>query len=59
VRSYRFGYVSSFTDSFIQVIDLDDSVSLPPSSQGAAGRTQDTFETFVFTLGNPTPPVGS
>jgi len=42
---YRFAYVASFTESFVQVIDLDQS--------------QPTFESVVFTLGNPTPPKGS
>jgi hypothetical protein len=45
LRRYRFGYVASFTDSYVQVIDLDQS--------------QPTFESVVFTLGNPTPPKGS
>jgi hypothetical protein len=43
--TYRFAYVASFTQSFVQVIDLD--------------QTQPTFENVVFTLGNPTPPKGS
>ncbi len=43
---YSFAYVASFTDSFIQVIDLD------------ASRPQ-TFETTVFRLGVPTAPKGS
>jgi hypothetical protein len=42
---YRFAYVASFTQSFVQVIDLD--------------QRQPTFENVVFTLGNPTPPKGS
>ncbi len=45
LNTYRFGYVASFTQSFVQVIDLD--------------QTQPTFESVVFTLGNPTPPKGS
>jgi hypothetical protein len=45
IRRYRFAYVASFTQSFVQVIDLD--------------QTQSTFENVVFTLGNPTPPKGS
>ncbi|MBL8612249.1 MAG: hypothetical protein JNL38_33215 [Myxococcales bacterium] len=48
VRRYRFAYLASFTNSFIQVIDLDDS------------RTpKTTFENIVFTLGNPTVPKGA
>jgi hypothetical protein len=43
---YRFAYVASFTDSYVQVIDLD---SLFPA----------TFERIVFNLGNPTAPKGS
>jgi hypothetical protein len=42
---YRFGYVASFTQSFVQVIDLDQS--------------SPTYESVVFTLGKPTPPKGS
>ncbi len=45
LRNYRYGYVSSFTDSYVQVIDLDES--------------SPTFESVVFTLGNPTPPKGT
>jgi hypothetical protein len=47
LRPYRFAYVANFTDSFVQVIDLDDS---RPS--------QATFENVVFTLGLPTLPKG-
>jgi hypothetical protein len=48
LRRYRYAYVASFTNSFVQVIDLDD------------GRTdKSTFETVVFQLGQPTPPKGS
>ena len=43
--AYRFGYVASFTESFVQVIDLDRS-----------DAASTTFEKIVFTLGNPTPP---
>ena len=62
LRSYRFGYIATFTNSFIQVLDLDDSLlTLPdvttPSYLGP--RSQQTFESIVFTLGNPTPPLGS
>jgi hypothetical protein len=45
---YRFAYLASFTESFIQVIDLDNS------------RTdKSTFELPVFTLGSPTLPKGA
>jgi hypothetical protein len=48
LKAYRFAYVASFTNSYVQVIDLDDS------------RTdKSTFETVVFTLGNPTIPKGT
>lgn len=43
--TYRFGYLASFTESFVQVIDLDRSDPATP-----------TFEKIVFTLGKPTPP---
>ncbi len=42
---YRFGYVASFTNSYVQMIDLD--------------RRQPTFESVVYNLGNPTAPKGS
>jgi hypothetical protein len=43
--SYRFAYVASFSQSFVQVIDLDQS--------------KPTFESVVYTLGAPTPPKGT
>ncbi len=46
LRPYRFAYVASFRDSFVQVIDLD-------------ATSPRTFEHVVFTLGQPTPPKGS
>jgi hypothetical protein len=46
--SYRFAYVASFTNSYVQVIDLDDS------EPGKA-----TFETVVYTLGTPSVPKGN
>jgi hypothetical protein len=48
LRRYRFAYLASFTQSFVQIIDLDNSV---PSSP--------TFERIVFTLGHPTNPKGT
>jgi hypothetical protein len=48
LRPYRFGYLASFTDSFVQVIDLDRS-----------DTTAVSFEKVVFNLGIPTPPRGS
>jgi hypothetical protein len=45
LNTYRFAYVASFTQSFVQVIDLD--------------SRQPTYESVVYTLGNPTPPKGS
>ena len=47
LKPYRFAYVASFTQSFVQMIDLD-------SSQ----PTSETFERVVFTLGQPTLPKG-
>jgi hypothetical protein len=46
-RPYRFGYLASFTQSFVQVIDLD--------NQASPG----TYERVVFTLGRPTNPKGT
>jgi hypothetical protein len=48
LKTYRFAYVASFTNSYVQVIDLD-----------ASRGDQSTFETVVFTLGNPTLPKGT
>ncbi len=48
LKTYRFAYVASFTNSYVQVIDLDDSRA-----------DKSTFETVVFTLGNPTLPKGT
>jgi hypothetical protein len=48
LRKYRFAYVASFLQSYIQVIDLD----------GARGD-KSTFETVVYNLGAPTIPKGS
>jgi hypothetical protein len=48
LRRYRFAYLASFTQSFVQIIDLDD-----------AQANRATFERIVFTLGNPTNPKGS
>jgi hypothetical protein len=45
--SYRFAYVASFTQSYVQMIDLDNSQP-----------TAETFENVVFTLGQPTLPKG-
>jgi hypothetical protein len=45
---YRFAYVASFTNSYVQVIDLDNS---EPSKA--------TFESVVYTLGTPSVPKGN
>ena len=45
LNRYRFAYVASFTDSYVQVIDLD--------------ARQPTFEAVVYNLGYPTPPKGT
>jgi hypothetical protein len=47
LKRYRFAYVASFTGSFVQLIDLDQQSS--PA----------TFESVVFTLGQPTKPKGT
>ena len=48
LKAYRFAYVASFTDSYVQLIDLDNQ------------RTdKSTFETIVYTLGTPTLPKGT
>ena len=52
LRPYRFGYLTSFTDLFVQIIDLDQSFQ-DDRLQGS------TFETVVYTLGLPTQPVGA
>ena len=48
LRRYRFAYVASFTQSFVQLIDLDNAVPNPV-----------TYGRIVFTLGRPTNPKGS
>jgi hypothetical protein len=46
-KLYRFAYVASFTQSYVQMIDLDNSQP-----------TAETFERVVYTLGQPTKPKG-
>lgn len=48
IRHYRFGYVASFTQSYVQLIDLDNAVPATTS-----------FEEVVYTLGAPTNPKGT
>ena len=48
LRRYRFAYIASFTQSFVQVLDLDNAVPSTP-----------TFEGIVYTLGVPTDPKGT
>ncbi len=48
LQRYRFGYIANFTQSFVQMVDLDDSSPFAPY----------TFEQIVFTLGKPTLPKG-
>jgi hypothetical protein len=48
LRRYRFGYLASFTQSFLQLVDLDN-----------AQEDRSTFERVVFTLGLPTNPKGT
>jgi hypothetical protein len=45
LNRYRFAYIASFTNSYVQMIDLD--------------QRQPTFESVVYNLGNPTAPTGS
>ena len=45
---YRFAYIASFTKSFVQLVDLDNSRA-----------DKSTYERVVFTLGQPTPPKGT
>jgi hypothetical protein len=63
MRTYRFGYLGTFTNSYLQVIDLDDSTGPPPSATPPPGPPYSsdhaTYEAVVFTLGTPTPPLGS
>lgn len=46
--TYRFAYVASFTQSYVQVLDFDDSRA-----------DKSTYGTVVFTLGTPTQPKGT
>lgn len=48
LRRYRFAYLASFTQSFVQIVDLDNAVPDPA-----------TFERVVYTLGHPTNPKGT
>ncbi len=48
LKKYRFAYIASFTNSFMQVIDLDNS-----------RVDKSTFENVVYTLSEPTTPKGS
>lgn len=48
LRKYRFAYIASFLQSYIQVVDLDGSRA-----------DKSTFETIVYNLGAPTIPKGS
>ena len=47
-KKYRFAYVASFTNSFIQAIDLDNSRA-----------DKSTFESVALTFGPPTAPAGT
>jgi hypothetical protein len=48
LRRYRFAYIASFTQSYVQLIDLDNAQPNPA-----------TFERIVYTLGVPTNPKGT
>jgi hypothetical protein len=45
LKTYRFGYLASYTNSYVQLIDLDDSITTDGSVN------QKTFEQVVFILG--------
>jgi hypothetical protein len=45
LKRYRFAYIASFTHSYVQVIDLDDT-------------NGETYGSVVYTLGKPVPPKG-
>ena len=57
LKRYRFAYIASFTQSYVQVVDLDNSQVHEPCSTNPA--IQSTFERVVFTLGAPTLPRGT
>ena len=54
LKKYRFAYIASFTNSFVQVLDLDNA-----RVDAAGTPDKSTFEKVVFTLGVPTLPKGS
>jgi len=54
LKTYRFGYLASFMNSYLQVIDLDDSLKTP-----SGAPSQQTFEQVVYTLGQLTSPKGT
>ena len=48
LRRYRFAYLASFTESSLQVIDLDNAAPVPA-----------TYQKTVYTLGRRSHPNGS
>ncbi len=48
LRPYRFAYLASFTESYVQILDLDGSQA-----------DKSTYQNIVFTLGAPTLPLGT
>lgn len=48
LRRYRFAYVASFTQSFVQILDLEKALPNPT-----------TYGKVVYTLGRPTNPKGT
>ncbi len=52
LRAYRFAYIASFAESFVQVMDLDESFK-----DDRLGSST-TFENIVYTLGVPTESAG-
>lgn len=55
LKRYRFAYVASFTESFVQLLDLDNA----RADVGTGKADRSTFERVVFSLGAPTEPKGS
>jgi YVTN family beta-propeller protein len=53
LKTYRFGYIASFTKSYVQLLDLDNA----RTKSGIPDKS--TFETVVFNLGVPQVPKGS
>lgn len=57
LKKYRFGYVGSFTQSYVQVVDLDQQGS-PAEASVPGSYAGITYEKVVYTLGAPSYPKG-